>query len=265
MSIIAAIQMTSGMDVQENLRTAEKLIAQAADQGACLAVLPENFSMLGIGPEYRKAKIAAQEPLGQGLVQDFLAAQAQKNNIWIVGGTIPIASDNPHKCYASTIVYNEQGKRVAHYNKINLFDVTLNAQEFYKESDAIAPGNQTVVVDTPAGKLGLAICFDVRFPELFRHMSKQGAEIFVLPSAFTIPTGQAHWDILTRAIAVQNFAYVIAAAQVGEHGMGRKTYGHSRIIGPNGEILSEIVNQTGVISTPIDLKLVHEARAKIPI
>lgn len=263
-NIIAAIQMTSSMNVQENLRVAEKLIEEAAQAGACLVVLPENFSMLGKGPEYREAKIKAQEKLGEGLVQDFLAAQAQKNSIWIIGGTIPIASDNPQKCYASALVYDDKGKQIAQYNKINLFDVKLNEQELYQESKTIMAGEKSVVIDSPGGKLGLAICFDVRFPELFRGMAKQGVEIFALPSAFTVATGTAHWDILTRAIAVQNFAYVIAAAQVGEHGMGRKTYGHSRIIDPNGEILSELSGGAGVMTAAVDLNLIKELRHKIP-
>ncbi|MFI4957339.1 MAG: carbon-nitrogen hydrolase family protein [Gammaproteobacteria bacterium] len=263
--IVAAIQMTSGMNLQANLDMAQALLTQAAEAGAKLAVLPEMFPLLGMGEEFKKAKQAIQEEPGSGPIQSFLSEQAKQLNMWIVGGTIPLASEHPHKSYAASLVFNHEGKQVARYDKLHLFDATLSTNEAYQESAAMMHGNHITVLDTPIGRIGLAVCYDLRFPELFRAMFSLGAQVFIVPAAFTVPTGKAHWDILLKAIAVQNFAYVVAAGEYGMHGFGRQTYGNSVILNPNGEELTRLVDGIGVITAPIDLDSLHEQRQKILI
>ena len=265
MAKIAAIQMTSGMDLNDNLKMAKKLLEEAVTHGATVAVLPENFPLLGKGEEYKKIKCSIQETEGHGKIQDFLSHTARKLNLWIIGGTIPLTSETPEKSYAACLVYNAQGEKIARYNKLHLFDVTLNSQESYKESDTIVAGNNIVVVDTPVGRIGLSVCYDIRFPELFRELFKRGAEILIVPAAFTIPTGKAHWEILLRARAIENFCYVVAAAQWGTHGQGRETYGDSMIIAPYGEVITRLTQGNGVIIADIDLERVYSARRKIPV
>jgi nitrilase len=257
--------MTSGMDLQANLDMAGALLQQAADTGAKLAVLPEMFPLLGMGEAFKKAKQAIQEEPGKGPIQSFLSEQAKKLNMWIVGGTIPLASEHPQKSYAATLVFDAQGKQVARYDKLHLFDATLSTSEAYQESAAMMHGNHITVVDTPVGRAGIAVCYDLRFPELFRAMFSLGAQIFIVPAAFTVPTGKAHWDILLKAIAVQNFAYVVASGEVGTHGGGRTTYGNSVIFNPNGEELARLVDGIGVVTAAIDLNYLHEQRKKIMI
>ena len=263
--IVAAIQMTSGMDLQANLNMARALLKQAADAGAKLAVLPEMFPLLGVGEEFKKAKQAIQEEPGQGPIQSFLSEQAKTNNMWIVGGTIPLSSEHPQKSYAATLVFDDQGKQVARYDKLHLFDATLSTSEAYQESAAMMHGNHITVIDTPVGRAGIAVCYDLRFPELFRAMFSLGAQIFIVPAAFTVPTGKAHWDILLKAIAVQNFAYVVASGEYGIHGGGRQTYGNSVILNPNGEELARLAEGVGVVTAAIDLNYLHEQRKKIMI
>lgn len=262
--IVAAIQMTSKMDLQENLLMVQVLLEDAKAKGAVLAVLPENFALLGQGPDFKSRRFEIQESLNIGPIQDFLANIAKRLNLWIVAGTMPIKSQDPKRPFAACLVFNAQGERVAQYNKIHLFDVVLTDEEQYRESDSIFPGDEAVVVSTPLGKMGLSICYDVRFPELYRQLVKKGAEILVLPAAFTLTTGRMHWNVLTRALAIQQFCYVIAAAQTGTHGMGRQTYGHSAIISPSGEILSELADEVGVIVAEIDLNKLTDYRKKIP-
>lgn len=262
---VAAIQMTSGIDLKSNLEMAKALLAQAASEGASLAVLPEMFPLLGNGAEFTWAKNAIQEQPGHGPIQDFIASEAKRHGIWIVAGTIPLASEFPEKSYASSIIFDDRGNQIARYDKLHLFDARLNEAESYKESDSTVPGNNIVVVDTPVGKLGMSVCYDLRFPELYREMFSQGAELFAVPAAFTVPTGKAHWEILMRAAAVQNFAYVIGAAQYGVHGMGRETYGDSMIVAPGGEIISRLPKGPGVITAEIDLGLVAQYRHRIPV
>lgn len=263
MKKIAAIQMCSSHSVDENLQTAATLIAEAAKHGAKLIVLPEMFAIIGVDDI---DKVAVKESFGQGKIQTFLAEQAKKNQVWLVGGTIPIACNDEKKVRAASLVFNDAGICVARYDKIHLFDVTLSAAETYKESDTIEPGNEIVVVDTPVGKLGLAVCFDLRFPELFRGLFKKGAEIIALPSAFTVPTGEAHFELLTRARAVENFCYVIAACQGGTHANGRKTYGHAIIVEPWGSVIAKKTGvDTGIIYAMVDSKKIDDARMAIPI
>uniref|UniRef100_UPI000B34DB4C carbon-nitrogen hydrolase family protein n=1 Tax=Crenothrix polyspora TaxID=360316 RepID=UPI000B34DB4C len=225
MSKCAAIQMASSPSISSNLLEAEKLIAEAAHAGAKLVALPENFALMG---NNELDKIEAKEPEGLGPIQHFLASMAKKYAVWVVGGTIPIAGDAPNKVRAACLVYDDQGKQVARYDKIHLFDVSVpGTNEVYRESDSIEPGTALQVFDTPFGRLGLAVCYDLRFPEFFRKMSERGVDIVIVPSAFTAETGAAHWELLVRARAIENLCYIIAPDQGGFHLNGRKTYGHS--------------------------------------
>ncbi len=260
---IAAIQMCSSHVVDENLLTAASLIEEAAKNKAKLVVLPEMFAMMGMSPH---DKVGEKEPFGEGKIQSFLSDQAKKHKIWIVGGTIPLAAKNKEKVRAASLVFDDKGSWVARYDKIHLFDVVLSKEEIYRESDVTEPGNELVVIDTPFGELGLAVCYDVRFPELFRCLFNKGAEIIVLPSAFTVLTGAAHWEVLVRSRAIENFCYVIGACQGGTHSNGRKTYGNSIIIEPWGNIIAKQAGiASGIIYAVIDLAKVYDARRSIPI
>lgn len=262
MNKVAAIQMTSTTNVEENLKTVEHLFNKLVDEGAELVVLPEMFPIQGKTP-FDKINIA--EALGDGRIQNFLSEQAKRKNIWIVGGTIPIKSKNPLKIKASCLVFNSQGQRVACYNKIHLFDVKLSETESYFESETTEPGNSLAIVNTPFGKLGLAVCYDVRFPEMFRCLFNQGAEIFALPCAFSVKTGHAHYEVLVRARAIENFSYFITACQSGRHENKRETYGHSLIVSPWGEVVNSIASGQGFILADIDLKYLRKIRQDIPI
>ena len=263
MSRIAAIQMTSTTSLEKNLTTAANLIKQAAKQDAQLAVLPENFALMG---KNETDKVNIREPFGSGVIQQFLAEQAKQNKIWLVGGTIPIAANHPDKVRAACLVYNEQGQCVARYDKIHLFDVCVTpGVEEHHESRAIEPGDKIIVTDTPVGHLGLAVCYDIRFPELFKVMLQQKAEIIALPTAFTYTTGQAHWDILTRARAIETFCFFIGACQSGQHENGRKTYGHSNIIHPWGNVLACLAEGEGVIVADLNLAEQQAIRKRVPI
>jgi len=262
MSKIAAIQMTSSASVIENLASAADFIQRAAQQGAKVAVLPEMFPLFGLNPE---DKLAVSEPFGKGLIQDSLAELALQHKIWIIGGTIPLQSSLPHKIAAACLVYDHTGKVVGRYDKMHLFDVTINANESYQESAHIEPGNEVVLIDSPVGKIGLAVCYDIRFPELFRKLFNQGAEIFAIPAAFTTTTGKAHWEVLARSRAIENFCYVVGACQTGLHQNGRQTYGHSLIVNPWGTVLTSLADTTGIITADIDLTELKKIRRNIPV
>lgn len=262
MSKVAAIQMASGPNVKANLAEAEKLIKIAVQQQAELVVLPENFAIMGTS-ETDKVKIA--ETFGSGLLQDYLRDQAINNNIWLVGGTIPILSKESGKVFAACLLYNPQGEVVARYDKIHLFDVTIEAtNESYTESETITPGDRIVVVDTPFGRLGLAVCYDLRFPELFRAMVEQNMEICALPSAFTSLTGKVHWESLLRARSIENLSFIIAADQGGYHVGGRETHGDSMIIDPWGLVLNRLPHGTGVVVANIDIEKLEHTRKMFP-
>ena len=262
MSKIAAIQMASGPNVRANLESAKRLIEQAVESGAELVVLPENFAIMGLS---ESDKVAVSEADGEGPIQDFLARQAGTHGVWLVGGTIPIKSPDPARVYAACLLYNDRGERVARYDKIHLFDVHLmDSNESYNESETTLNGNDVVVVDTPFGRLGLAVCYDLRFPELFRSMLDQGVEIVSLPSAFTALTGNAHWESLIRARAIENLSYVIAAAQGGYHVNGRETHGHSMIVDPWGNILNQLKSGTGVVIAELDQERLSRIRSSFP-
>jgi len=261
-SKVAAIQMASGPNVKANLAEAEKLIKIAVQQEAELVVLPENFAIMGID-ETDKVKIA--EDAGSGLLQDYLKEQARKHNIWLVGGTIPIRSSEEGKVFAACMLFNPQGERVGRYDKIHLFDVTIEASdESYTESETITPGDKIVVVDTPFGRLGLAVCYDLRFPELFRAMIDLDMEICALPSAFTSLTGRVHWESLLRSRAIENLSYMIAADQGGYHVGGRETHGDSMIVDPWGQVLNRLPHGTGVVVADIDVAKLEHTRKMFP-
>ncbi len=259
---VAAIQMTSAAGVAENLATAGQLLAEAAAAGARVAVLPENFAIMG----RREAdKLAVAELPGGGPIQDMLAQTAARLGLWIVAGTVPLRVAGESRVAAASLVYDAQGRQVARYDKIHLFDVDIPGRdEAYRESANNRPGDDVVVVDTPAGRLGLSVCYDVRFPELFRQMSAAGATWFTVPAAFTVPTGEAHWEVLLRARAIENLCAVVAAAQAGDHANGRATYGHSMIIDHWGRVLAVRPQQPGVVLANLDAAAQAEARQRFP-
>jgi len=263
MTICAAIQMASGPQVSANLLEAEKLIAEAAAAGAKLVALPENFAIMGM---HELDKVNVREADGEGPIQDFLSAVAKKYRVWLVGGTIPLAAAAPDKVRAACLIIDDQGQRVARYDKIHLFDVSVpDSAEEYRESDSVEAGDQFCVVDTPFGKLGIAVCYDLRFPEFFRTMSPDYIDLFIIPSAFTAKTGAAHWEVLLRARAIENLSYVLAPNQGGFHKNGRQTYGHSMIIDPWGVVLDCYKTGSGFVSGNIDKNRLEKTRASFPV
>ncbi len=263
MTTVACIQMASGPNVGANLLEAERLIGMAVDKGAKLIVLPENFAIMG---KEESDKVAVRESDDGGPIQDFLSQQATKQGIWLVGGTVPMVAKADNKIRAACLLYDDQGNLAARYDKIHLFDVSLvDSDERYAESEAIESGDEAVVVETPFGKLGLAVCYDLRFPELFRTMLDQGMDIIAMPSAFTAITGKAHWSILVRARAIENLCYVLAAGQGGYHVSGRETYGHSMIVDPWGQVMNELANGSGLVCADIDLERLTNIRRTFPV
>ena len=259
---VAAVQMATGPNVNANLIEVERLIRDGAEGGAGLVVLPENFAFMG---RREHDLIAHGEADGDGPLQAFLSKMATRYGVWLVGGTIPLTASVPDRVRAACLVYNAQGERVARYDKIHLFDVNLpGANEHYEESATIEPGVETVVIDSPFGRLGILVCYDLRFPEMARRMQDSDVEVLAMPAAFTAITGKAHWEILVRARAIENLAYVVAAAQGGYHLSGRETHGHSMIVDPWGTILAEIPRGTGCICCPIDRGLQGSIRRTFP-
>jgi len=255
---VAAVQMASGPNVDGNLKEAGRLIEKAAQQGAKLVVLPEFFAIMGM---QNSDVVTVREQAGRGHIQDFLSATARLHQIWLVGGSIPLAADAPNKVRNSCLVYNELGEQVARYDKIHLFNLDLGNEQ-YHEADTIEAGDQVVVVDSPFGRIGLAICYDLRFPELFRSM--KDVNIIVLPSAFTATTGKVHWEPLVRARAIENLSYFIAAAQGGYHVNGRQTHGHSMVVDPWGRVLDELNHGSGVIVADVNPSYQASLRASLP-
>ncbi len=258
---VAAIQMVSGADVDANLDEAARLISTAVSAGAEFVVLPENFAIM---PTEDAGQLQVMERDGDGPIQEFLSAQAHQNHIWLVGGSIPLVSSQPSKVRAACLLFNDRGERVARYDKLHLFDVRLDNGEEYSESLTSEPGESVVVVDSPIGRLGLTICYDLRFPEIFRQMLDQGAEIFSVPSAFTATTGKVHWEILLRARAIENLAYVIGAGQGGSHSSGRETYGDSIVIDPWGKVINRLARGPGIVTAGIDRKRLEKLRRSLP-
>jgi deaminated glutathione amidase len=262
MGKVAAIQMTSSHLVAENLAAAGELLREAKEAGAEIACLPENFSFIGLKDA---DKLQVAEADGDGPVQAFLSAAARELNMWILGGTVVIRGDTPSRVANSSLLIDAQGRRVARYDKIHLFDVTIPGRnEQYRESSHVVAGREPVVADTPVGKLGLSVCYDMRFPELYRELVSRGAEWLAMPAAFTVPTGRAHWETLLRARAIENLCYVVAPAQSGLHSSGRETFGDSLIVDYWGQVLSRLTRGTGVITADIDLASQAESRARFP-
>ena len=258
---VAAIQMVSTNCLQDNLKQAQELIEECVKSDVKLVVLPENFAFMGAT---ENEKVSVGEALGEGPIQDFLASISVDNGIWLIAGTVPIQTNQSEKVSASCLVYSPQGQRVARYDKIHLFDVGVS-DEVYQESKCVEPGNKPIAVETPIGCIGLSVCYDVRFPELYRVLFAQGAEILTVPAAFTQITGRAHWEILLRARAIENQCYVIAPNQGGRHPGGRETYGHSMIIDPWGQILSQHEQGPGVVIAEFNPQEQAQVRAKFPV
>lgn len=260
---IAALQMNSHQDIDHNLSVCATLCAQAERDGVRLAVLPEMFALMGTD---QMDKVDKAETFDEGPIQNFIRELAIKHKLWIVAGTIPIQTEDRRRVRAACLVYNDKGVIVTRYDKMHLFDIYLeDSNEKYHESSSTEPGDTLGLVDTPFGTLGLAVCYDLRFPELFRMMFQEGAEIIAVPSAFLQSTGQAHWETLLRARAIENFCYVIGANQYGIHNENRETFGHSMIINPWGKI--DAISEKGdhVVSANIDLDYLRQIRQSIPI
>ncbi len=258
-----AVQMASGTNIRANLSEAEKHIHKASEAGAKLVVLPENFAFMGM---HDSDQLEIAEIEAEGPVQAFLSEQAKKHAIWLVGGTLPLKSEDTGKVYSACLVFNDKGEQVARYNKIHLFDVSLaEHNETYHESEYVMAGDTPLLVETPFARIGVAICYDLRFPELFRRLVNMGAEVIVVPSAFTAITGAAHWEVLLRARAIENLSYIVAADQGGYHVNGRETHGDSMIVNPWGDILQRLEHGTGVVTAEIDIDSLKHLRQTFPV
>ena len=260
---VSAIQMVSSNDLQSNLAEAEYLVTEAASDGAQLVVLPETFAMFGTRAQ---KSLALQEVSAEAVIRPFISALAKRLGIWIVAGTIPIAVEYSEKVLSACFVFDDQGKQRACYNKIHLFDVDVaDAQGSYRESDTFLAGNDIVVIDTPFGRLGLAVCYDIRFPEFFRAMFEQGVDLIAVPAAFTLLTGKAHWLPLLQARAIENQCYIIGANQGGDHTSSRSTSGDSVIIDGWGKVLASKEKGAGCVTAEVDLDQLAKYRKSMPI
>lgn len=255
---VAALQMVSSPDIMENLQHAAELIESAALAGATLISLPEYFCFMGHSDT---DKWAMKEAEGDGPIQRFMAAQAQRHNIWLAGGTLPLSAPSDDRVFNTALVWGPDGQQRARYDKIHLFKFS-GGREAYDESNAIRPGTQPVSLDIRGAKVGLSVCYDLRFPELYRAMPQP--DLILVPAAFTYTTGRAHWELLLRARAVENQCYVLAAAQGGVHKNGRRTWGHSMLIDPWGEIVDVLEEGAGVVRGTIDPLRLAEVRKSLP-
>lgn len=262
MDKIAAVQMASGPNLDANLLEAGRLIKTAVESGARLVVLPENFAMMGLRDE---DVLEYREQEGEGPIQEFIRKQCRRHQVWIVAGTIPLRCEVEDKMASACMLFDDRGEIQARYDKIHLFDVTLVASgESYNESATVRSGHTPVVADSPFGRIGLTVCYDLRFPELFRALLDQGAEIVTLPAAFTALTGKAHWESLLRARAIENLVYLVASAQGGYHLNGRETHGHSTILDPWGTIKGQRAHGAGVVIANLDRQRLAEIRKNFP-
>jgi len=255
---VAAVQMVSGPDVAANLSAARRLLEDAAKRGAQLAALPEYFCLMGM---HDSDKLALAEAEGEGPIQAMLASAARDLGLWIIGGTLPIKSTTAERVRNSTLVFSPDGERVARYDKIHLFAFD-NGRESYDEGRVLEPGSQPTSFEAGGVKVGLSVCYDLRFPELYRGYA--GADLLAVPAAFTYTTGQAHWELLLRARAVENQCYVIAPAQGGQHPNGRRTWGHSMVIDPWGQVLSVLAEGEGVVVADVDPARLTQVRQQLP-
>lgn len=259
----AAVQMVSSADVRENLHIAADLIEQCAGAGARLIALPEFFPLIS---ENERDKLNISEPFGSGPLQEFLSRTARRLGIWLIGGTIPLVSEDPDRVYNSCLLFSEAGECMARYDKIHLFDVYADREgkEQYNESATMKHGGTVVVAPTPFGNIGLSVCYDLRFPELYRRMLAEDSVIFSAPSAFTEKTGSKHWEMFLRARAVENLSYVIAPAQGGRHNAKRSTWGHSMLVDPWGEVLGALDMGPGFVCADLDLEKLRTLRRSFP-
>ncbi|HZI82887.1 MAG TPA: carbon-nitrogen hydrolase family protein [Casimicrobiaceae bacterium] len=255
---VAAIQTVSGGDVEQNMRAIEPLVVDAAGRGARLVVLPEYFGIFGA---QATDKVAVREAEGRGPQQDFLSRLAREHGIWLVGGTVPLATDDPARVRSASLVFGPDGKRVARYDKTHLFTFR-QGEESYDESRTIEPGAEPASFDAPCGRVALSVCYDLRFPELYRRF--RDLSLILVPSAFTAVTGAAHWHVLLRARAIENQCYVLAAAQGGVHPNGRRTYGHSLVIDPWGVVVAERDDGPGIVVADIDPERIAQVRRELP-
>ena len=255
---VAAVQMTSGASVDENLRSAAELCAVAAGNGAELVLLPENFGLMGL---HARDKLAVQERDGDGPQQAFLARMAQTHHAYVIGGSVPISCDDPVRVRQTLLVYGPDGARRARYDKIHLFRFT-HGDEDYDEAQTIAAGSEPATFSAPCGRVGLSICYDLRFPELYRALGNLA--LIVVPAAFTARTGEAHWESLLRARAIENQCYVLAAAQSGTHPGGRRTWGHSMLVGPWGDVLDVRADGVGVVAGIVEPPVIADVRNRLP-
>ena len=258
MTIVAAVQMISSPDVAHNIATARALVAQAAAGGARLVALPEYWPIMGMSDT---DKVDHAEQQGAGPIQDFMAGAARAHGIWLVGGTLPLVSPSAGKVMNTTLVYDPNGQSAGRYDKIHLFGFTKGA-ESYDEARTIVPGQDLTLFDAPFGRVGVAVCYDLRFPELFRAMGE--CTLMVVTAAFTHTTGQAHWEVLLRARAIENQCYVLASAQGGVHANGRRTFGHSMLIDPWGKVTALLAEGEGIVSGALDLDYLAEVRQNLP-
>ncbi len=256
---VAAVQMVSGPELDPNLAAAGRLVAAAAAAGARLAALPENFYLIG---RHEGDKVKLREPDGKGPIQEFLSASAKKYGIWVVGGTVPIDCGENDRILSACLVFDQRGGRVARYDKMHLFRFDGGGAERYDEARTLEPGAAALAIASPFGRLALSICYDVRFPELYRGLGE--FDVMFVPSAFTVPTGRAHWEVLLRARAIENQAYVVAPAQGGLHDSGRCTYGHTMVVDPWGEIIAVRPEGEGVVLAEIDPDKIREVRGSLP-
>jgi deaminated glutathione amidase len=255
---VAAVQLVSTHKVAENLAAAADLVAQAAGRGAALVALPEYFCIMGTN---ERDKVAAKEADGDGPIQAFLSETAARHGVWLVGGSVPLATARPDKVRNSCLVYGPRGERVARYDKMHLFGLDLGTERF-DEANTIEPGEQPVAIDTPYGRIALSICYDLRFPELYRSLG--AVDLILVPSAFTATTGKAHWETLLRARAIENLAWVVAPAQGGVHTSGRRTHGHSMVVDPWGVVRGCLPEGPGVVVADVDPALQARLRASLP-
>jgi nitrilase len=255
---VAAIQMTSGADVGVNLQTAERLIEAAAGAGAELVLLPENFGLMGLRAQ---DKLVAQEPDGDGPQQSFLSSVARSLRLYLIGGSLPLASGEPARAKQTLLVYGPDGARLARYDKIHLFRFT-DGDDDYDEAKTISPGSAPATFAAPCGRVGLSICYDVRFPELYRLLGD--VALVVVPAAFTARTGEAHWQTLLCARAIENQCYVLAAAQTGTHPGGRRTWGHSMLVDPWGDIIAVRDEGPGFVAGTVDPQRLADVRRRLP-
>ena len=262
---VAALQMVSGAGLQANLAQALKLLTQARDAGAELAVLPEYFCLMGHADT---DKLAFREPFGRGPIQDFLRQAAQSLGLWVVGGTLPLVADDAQHVLNSSLAFSPQGECVARYDKIHLFQFD-NGHERYVEAAVIQAGHQPVAFEVVARsgqvwQVGMSVCYDLRFPELYRQLSAQGTDLLLVPSAFTYTTGQAHWETLLRARAIENLTYVLAPAQGGKHENGRRTWGHSMLVNPWGQVLGLQAEGEAVVLGELERSQLDRVRQQLP-